>query len=203
MFTLHAAVITVSDSCAAGQACDKSGPLVRQLLEESSAAALGATVPRFQVTWSEVIPDERQVIVKRIRVLAGQDSREDDGASSVSGPPQPVDLIVTTGGTGISARDVTPESTLEACEGRSVWGLSYLMLQLSLQYTPMAALSRYGAGVCGSALVINLPGKPSAVQEVLPAIKPVIVHGCMLLHGHTRHGGESDVPAQEATPNVQ
>ncbi|KAK4531063.1 hypothetical protein CCYA_CCYA06G1920 [Cyanidiococcus yangmingshanensis] len=187
------AVLTVSDSCAAGQAQDQSGPLAVELLEsdlvaETVDAARPAAAPGFQVAYYGVVPDERSLITERIKQLSGQEKiggAVDAGSTLV--PPEPVDLIVTTGGTGIASRDVTPEATMDACNGRSVWGLSFLMLQVSLQFTPLAALSRYGAGVCGATLVVNLPGKPRAVREILPTIKPVLAHGCALLRGTTRH----------------
>jgi molybdopterin biosynthesis enzyme MoaB len=168
--------------------------LAVQLLESNAAAtdaqqktAFGET---FRVVYYGLVPDDRSVIAERIRQLSGQKEKDKVEERGSLAEIESVQLIITTGGTGIAARDVTPEATSEACEGRSIWGLSFLMLQISLKYTPLAALSRYGAGVCGATLVVNLPGKPRAVREILPEIKPVLAHGCALLSGSTRH--ESD-----------
>jgi molybdopterin adenylyltransferase len=154
-----AGVITVSDSCSRGERQDLSGPAVATLLEK-----LG-----FQVTAREVIPDEAVQIQRTIIRLA-----------------RGVRLIVTTGGTGIAARDVTPEATAAVCQ-RLVDGVAERMRGEGAKKTPFAALSRGLCGVCENTLVLNLPGSPSGAVESFQAVAELIPHAIELLSGKTEH----------------
>ena len=154
MFT--AKVITVSDRCAAGEAEDKSGPVVADMLR-----AAGYTLLESALTSDE--PDEIEAALLR--------AVEEDGA-----------LIVTTGGTGFSPRDNTPEVTLRVCE-RPVPGIPEAMRYASLAITPRAMLSRAAAGIRNRSLIVNLPGSPKAAKENLEAVLPALDHGLLMLRG--------------------
>lgn len=157
----QAAVITVSDRCAAGTAEDTAGPAVAAALR----AELGA-----HVAWTPVIPDERELIAGTLRDMAGRR----------------VDLVLTVGGTGCAARDVTPEATRAVIE-REVPGLAEAMRAASLAVTPHALLSRGVAGLLGATLIVNLPGSRKAALENLAAIAPALPHAVRLLRGDTAH----------------
>lgn len=156
---MRAAVLTISDGCAAGRREDRSGPRVAALLAAAS----------FDVAVREVLPDEQEQITARLRQLAGQ-----------------VEVVVTTGGTGMGPRDVTPEATLAASE-RLAPGLAELMRQQGAQFTPRAWLSRGVAGMRGETLFLNLPGSPRGAEESLRAVLPVLSHALELLRGQTQH----------------
>jgi len=158
---IHAAVLTISDSVTAGTRIDRSGPAVRERLEQ-----LG-----WKVSILEVIPDEAAAISARLAALADREQ---------------IAAIFTTGGTGLAARDVTPEAT-RAVIDREIPGLPELMRAHGRESTPLAVLSRAVAGTRGKVLIVNLPGSPKGAIESLDAIVEVVPHVLELLHGHTEH----------------
>ena len=153
----RAIVLTISDRCFAGTQTDVSGPAVERVL-----AASGAEIIAVQV-----VPDERGEIAAAMR----------EAAAGVA-------LVVTTGGTGLAARDVTPEATLDVCE-RLVPGLAELIRQDGARHTPFAALGRGICGVCGNALILNLPGSPAGAESSLLAVLGLLPHALDLLAGAT------------------
>jgi len=159
METPTAAVITVSDSCARGEGVDVSGPAVAELLQKSG----------FDVVKREGVPDDSIKIQNLLIALAPQ-----------------VRLIVTTGGTGIAPRDVTPDATIAVCN-RLINGVSERMRAEGIKKTPYAALSRGVCGVRGQALILNLPGSPAGAVESLAAVIELIPHVLNLLLGKTEH----------------
>lgn len=158
---IRAAILTVSDKGSRGERDDTSGAAIRELLE-----GIGAQIVRH-----DVLPDERWRIAQTLRVWC------DAGD---------VDLIVTTGGTGLAARDVTPDATAEIAE-RRVPGIGEAMRAAGMRQTPMAMLSRGIAVVRGATLVINLPGSEKAVRESLASVLEVLPHAVQLLQGDTEH----------------
>ena len=150
-------VLTLSDKGARGERADTSGAAIRKLL-----APLGAEVRR-----SAIIPDDLDGIVRTLQEWA-------DGGD--------LDLIVTTGGTGLAPRDVTPEATLRVVE-RLAPGIAELMRAEGLRHTPMAALSRAVAGVRGRTLIVNLPGSEKGVRESLAVLLPILPHAVETLRG--------------------
>ena len=162
MFT--AGILTISDKGSRGQRVDESGKVIRYIL-----SSLGAGVTKY-----EIIPDEVDVIAQKLAQWA------DDGS---------VDVILTTGGTGLSARDVTPEATLSIVD-KVAPGFVEAMRAETLKVTPFAVLSRAVAGVRGRCLIINLPGSPKAVRECLEVILTVIPHAVEIIKGEvTEHTG--------------
>jgi molybdenum cofactor synthesis domain-containing protein len=161
MAGFRAAVITASDKGSRGEREDLSGAKAEAML-----LAAGIEVVR-----KAVLPDERGLLADALRGIC-------DGGEA--------DLVVTTGGTGLSPRDWTPEATLDVAD-RQVPGLAELMRAEGLKKTPRAALSRGVAAIRGRTLILNLPGSPKAVEESLSAALPVLGHGLEVLSGR---GGE-------------
>jgi len=155
-------ILTISDKGAQGQRYDKSGEVIRD-----SLSSLDSHVVKY-----EIIPDEVAVIAGKLTEWA------DEGN---------VDVILTTGGTGLSDRDVTPEATLSIVD-KLVPGFAEAMRAKTFEITPMAMLSRATAGVKGKCLIINLPGSPKAARECLEVILPAIPHAIEIIKGEvTEH----------------
>ncbi|OGO19473.1 MAG: molybdenum cofactor biosynthesis protein [Chloroflexi bacterium RBG_16_50_9] len=150
-------ILTISDKGSRGQRYDKSGEVIRDML-----SSIDGRVIKY-----EIVPDEQEIIAVKLAYWA------DEGG---------VDVIVTTGGTGLSQRDVTPEATLSVID-KSVPGLAEAMRARSLEKTPMAMLSRAVAGLRGQCLIINLPGSPRAVQECLEVVMPAVPHAVEIIKG--------------------
>ena len=154
---MRAGVLTISDKASKGERVDTSGAAIAELL-----GTIDASIDR-----TDVVPDEAPQISDTLRSWA--DSGE-------------IDLIITTGGTGLSPRDVTPEATAEVIE-RPAPGLGELMRSEGLKHTPMAALSRGVAGVRGRCLIVNLPGSEKGVRESLMAVIDILPHAVEILRG--------------------
>jgi molybdenum cofactor synthesis domain-containing protein len=155
-----AAVLTISDSSYVGKRKDYTGPAVVRALEAA----------QFKVIHTSILPDEKDAIAARL-IECSELTR----------------LVVTTGGTGIAARDITPEATLSVIE-RRVAGVEEKMRQEGAKKTPFAALSRGVCGVKGKTLFLNLPGSPAAAVESLQAVIGILPHALELLDGKTDHG---------------
>lgn len=157
---MRVAILTISDSSAHGERADRSGPSVRE-----RCANLG-----WQIASEAILPDDRGQISERLKQLA-------DSAGA--------DLILTTGGTGLGPRDVTPEATSDICD-RIVPGLAEMMRERGRQSTPRAALSRAIVGTRGVTLIVNLPGSPKGAVESLNAIVELLPHASEVMRG-ARH----------------
>lgn len=159
------AILTISDKGYKGEREDRSGPLLRNIIIENQG----------EVRIMKIIPDERELIEKELKEIADKEE---------------VDVILTTGGTGFSPRDVTPEATKAIIE-REAPGLTEAMRLKSLEITPHAMLSRAVAGMRKKTLIVNLPGSPKGAKENFEIILPALKHGIEILRGQTSECGKS------------
>lgn len=155
----RAAIVTVSDSSSRGEREDLSGPAVAALLRQSG----------FEIVAQEIVPDDKARIEDSLKALC-----------------EHAELVVTTGGTGLGPRDVTPEVTRAVCD-RMVEGLAELMRAEGLKFTRFAALSRSVCGTRGRSLIVNLPGSPKGAVESLRSVIDLLPHALQLLRGDTKH----------------
>src|SRR5512139_3200283 len=158
------AILTISDRGSKGEREDSSGPLIRDMVKDLPA----------EIIHYEIIPDETEVIAEALRKCADQ---------------LKADLVLTTGGTGLSPRDVTPEATLKVIE-KEVPGFAEAMRAESLKKTPHAMISRAVVGIRGSSLIVNLPGSPKSVRENLSVILPALPHALSKLKGNPEECGQ-------------
>ena len=161
MFTVG--ILTISDKGSRGERQDKSGEAIREILPSIDA----------RIVNYDIIPDEKKLIVKKLIKWVDEDN---------------LDVLITTGGTGLTPRDVTPEATLAVVD-RIVPGIAEAMRAESLKKTPMAMLSRAVVGARGKCLIINLPGSPNAVRECLEVVLPALPHAVETLKGQAGECG--------------
>ncbi len=154
---IKVAVLTISDSCTEGNREDVSGQTIVDVLPEEA----------FEVSEKKIVPDDYQAIAEILTSFSDE---------------QGIDVVLTTGGTGLGPRDVTPEATASVCE-RMAPGFSEILRVEGFKKTPKAILSRGVAGVRKNTLIINLPGSPKAVRECLEIILDVIPHAVKMMHG--------------------
>ncbi len=165
---IRAAVVTISDKGAAGEREDVSGPILADLLRQIGA----------EVAFQTVVPDEPEQIQQILIYLADQ---------------MKLDLVLTTGGTGLTPRDQTPEAT-RAVLDREAPGLAELLRTQGYRRTPLAVLSRGTAGLRGQTLIVNLPGSPRAVREGMEVLSPILPHAVRMARGvDTEHHHERDL----------
>ncbi len=154
---MRVAIITASTSGYKGEREDKSGPYIKKVVEHAG----------FKVKVMKVLPDNREILGEVMKRLADSNI---------------VDLIITTGGTGFSEHDVTPEATLDIAE-RQIPGIPEAMRAYSLQFTKRAMLSREAAGIRKQTLIVNFPRSPKVLKESLKYILPELIHGVEILQG--------------------
>jgi molybdopterin adenylyltransferase len=164
MFTVG--ILTISDKGSRGERQDKSGEAIREIV-----SGIGVRVLNY-----EIIPDEKGLIVEKLAKWADHDN---------------LDVVLTTGGTGLTPRDVTPEATLTVVD-RIVPGFAEAMRAESLKKTPDAMLSRAVVGIRGKCLIVNLPGSPKAVRECLEVILPALPHAVETLKGQAGECGATE-----------
>ncbi|MHC4571075.1 MAG: MogA/MoaB family molybdenum cofactor biosynthesis protein [Planctomycetota bacterium] len=154
---IRAAILTVSDSCAQGKREDISGQTIKDILAKNG----------FEICDKRIVEDNREAIASELKYF----SDETD-----------VDVVITTGGTGLGPRDITPEATDSVCE-KTIPGLSEIIRARGWQKTKNAVLSRGTAGIRNKTLIINLPGSPKAVRESLEIILDLLPHAVDMMHG--------------------
>lgn len=154
---IRTAVLTISDTCAEGGREDVSGQTIVDMLAKET----------FEICDKKIVPDDCEAIMEALKSCSGGSN---------------VDIVLTTGGTGLGPRDVTPEATASVCQ-RMAPGFGEIMRIEGLKKTKKSILSRGTAGVCGKTLIINLPGSPKAVRESLEIILDLLPHAVKMLHG--------------------
>ncbi len=152
-------IITSSDKGSRGEREDKGGPKIQEILSDFA--------DQFEVSRTVILPDDQYLLAGEMVKMADEEG---------------IDLIITTGGTGFSKRDVTPEATLSVITRRTP-GIPEAMRSISLSITMRAMLSRAEAGIRNDSLIVNLPGSPKAIEEVLGPILPSLIHGLDILQG--------------------
>ncbi len=162
---MKVAIITISDRSYRGEREDKSGPALSEFIKAN------LDVDELQM---KIIPDEKSYIIRTLKLFCNNH----------------FDLIITTGGTGVTTRDVTPEATLEVIEKR-LWGFEEIMRIKSYEKTPNGIISRGVAGVCKKTLIMNLPGNPRGAVENLSFVLPAIPHTIAKIHDDPSEPGES------------
>jgi molybdopterin adenylyltransferase len=167
----RAAILTISDKGFSGEREDRSGPVLREILHKAG----------FFIADFEVLPDDQPLLEQRLRHLADESC---------------LDLVVTTGGTGVSPRDVTPDATLAVID-RPVPGMAEAMRANSLAKTPHAMLSRAVVGIRGQTLIINLPGSVKGAQENMEAVLPALDHALDKIQGDPSDCGNPSKQAQD------
>jgi len=158
---IRAVVVTVSDACSRGERVDQSGEDLVTYLRDMNAHVID----------TRILSDDLDPLISELRALADRND---------------VNLIITTGGTGLGPRDNTPEATKRVIE-REAPGIAEAIRTESLRHTPMGMISRGVAGICSGTLIINLPGSPKAVRESFQVIQPVLNHAIDLISGNTAH----------------
>ena len=156
-------ILTCSDKCSRGEREDESGSIIKEIVKKIDG----------EVFFYEIVPDDKDIISKKLRLMADKHK---------------LDLILTTGGTGFSERDVTPEATKSVIK-KEVPGIPEIMRFKGLKNSPRAILSRAVAGIRGNTLIINLPGSPKGVRESLGAVMEVIPHGIEIIKGEAKECG--------------
>ena len=154
---IRTAILTISDMCAQGKRADTSGQTIEEMLPEDT----------FEVCQKTIIPDDYETITRTLRRFSDE---------------QNIEVVLTTGGTGLGPRDVTPEATTAVCD-RPVPGLSEILRSESYKTTPNAVLSRGVSAIRNNTLIINLPGSPKAVRECLEIILNVLPHAVKMMRG--------------------
>ncbi len=162
---MRAAIITSSDSGYAGEREDKSGPVIEEMI----------TAAGYEVVSREILPDDFDMLRKRMEEICDESLAE---------------LILTTGGTGFSQRDIMPEATAAVCD-RMVPGIPEAMRAYSMRFTERAMLSRAASGIRKKTLIVNMPGSPKAVRESLEFILPSLAHGLEILTGEATNCARS------------
>lgn len=157
---IRVGILVISDKASRGERKDESGPAIKKIISKLSS---------YQATKYEIIPDEKEIISEKLKEWVDKDR---------------LDLILTSGGTGIGVRDVTPEATKEVIE-KELPGFVEAMRIKGLEKTAFSMLSRAMAGIRKKSLIINLPGSPKAVKENLEVILPALKHGIEILKGET------------------
>ncbi len=163
MAEIRAVVVTVSDACSRGERVDQSGEDLAIYLRDMNA----------EIVDRRILSDDLEPLISELRELANRDD---------------VNLIITTGGTGLGPRDNTPEATRRVIE-REAPGIAEAIRRESLRHTPMGMISRGVAGISSATLIINFPGSPKAVRESFQVIRPVLKHAIELISGNTAHSG--------------
>ena len=172
----RAVVLTISDSAAAGKRDDLSGPEAKKILESAG----------FELSEVQIVADERALIEDQLRLACDRDE---------------VRLVVTTGGTGLSPRDVTPEATMEVID-RGVPGMAELMRAEGLKKTPRAALSRGIVGMRATTLILNLPGSVKGVRESLEAVVPILGHAVEVIGQSSLNCGQETEKGTETSVGI-